>query len=359
MIDLRKTYNLDSFATVWATWTKDFLTKKLEKNSRVRVKLGHKIKFFETRLAKYRYELARAFSEEKLDRTQRRKLYAIIGDYCKDIERNIKMGEDDMRLVVDKYFKEGSPDRLLDGEVNAIQKVFVQVYTDLSNEYAYKLFKKMNIRTCPYCNRQYTFTIKPDKKSDFVTRPEMDHFYDKSDYPLLALCFYNLVPSCHECNHGKGIKAASINPYFRGFKTKFAICSKDLEPDKLYETVTPMTASSIGSIKNKEDFRIGLTKPIDDVSDGEVAAEMENVKTFGLVKSYNEHRDYVMELISKATMYNDGVCVDLVESFQGLNHNAQDVYDFVWGSYLEEAEQINRPLSKLTKDILEQLQIKR
>ena len=48
---------------------------------------------------------------------------------------------------------------------------------------AHYFFRKLNIRTCPYCNRHYTFTLS--KKNTKVS-PEYDHFYDKSSHPLLA-----------------------------------------------------------------------------------------------------------------------------------------------------------------------------
>lgn len=47
-----------------------------------------------------------------------------------------------------------------------------------------------------------------------------------------------------------------------------------------------------------------------------------------------------------------------MDSFQGTFQSAKDVYHFVWGHDLGLAEQENRPLSKLTADILEQLGIK-
>ncbi len=49
----------------------------------------------------------------------------------------------------------------------------------------------------------------------------------------------------------------------------------------------------------------------------------------------------------------------LVNSFQGAGYHPRQVYDFVWGKHLMEAEYEDRPLSKLTKDILEQLDIYR
>lgn len=49
----------------------------------------------------------------------------------------------------------------------------------------------------------------------------------------------------------------------------------------------------------------------------------------------------------------------LVESFQGAGYHPRQVHDFIWGRHLMEAEYEDRPLSKLTKDILTLLDIHR
>jgi len=72
------------------------------------------------------------------------------------------------------------------------------------------LAKNIGMKTCPYCNRQHTFTIYRGKE----IRPQFDHFYPKSKYPFFALSFYNLVPICPTCNHLKKDKTEKIvNPY--------------------------------------------------------------------------------------------------------------------------------------------------
>ena len=43
---------------------------------------------------------------------------------------------------------------------------------------------------------------------------------------MVALSFYNLVPSCSVCNHGKATDDIGVNPYFDGFQSKFGICDK-------------------------------------------------------------------------------------------------------------------------------------
>ncbi len=49
------------------------------------------------------------------------------------------------------------------------------------------------LHVCPYCGMEY---IKPTNRS----KKQIDHFLPKRKYPFLALCYYNLIPSCDTCN---------------------------------------------------------------------------------------------------------------------------------------------------------------
>lgn len=204
-----------------------------------------------------------------------------------------------------------------------------------NHDIAYYFFKKLNIRTCPYCNRNYTFTYL---KEDGKARPEYDHFYGRANCPLLAVSFFNLVPSCHDCNHTKLTKPLGINPYFEGFTSKFKVKYADSKLPLLLEE----------EIKH-ENLSIEFDKPSQ--------AEKLNIMHLGLDHLYQMHDDYVMEMIEKARIYRGPMADALSTSFQNAGYTHKDVYDFVWGKNLETANQINRPLSKLTRDILEQLDI--
>lgn len=207
--------------------------------------------------------------------------------------------------------------------------IFYNLYTEftkykpekLDHPIAYHFFYALNIRTCPYCNRNYTFTIydKIGKK----THPEYDHFYDKASNPLLAVSFFNLIPSCHVCNHVKHNDSIRINPYFHGFKGKFKVSDDGI-------------------------FRGFQTKS---------KAEELDYKTFGLDQLYQLHDDYVQELIEKARIYRGPMMDALSSTFQTPDYTPKDVFNFVWGKNLDTANHINRPLSKLTRDILEELDI--
>jgi hypothetical protein len=84
-----------------------------------------------------------------------------------------------------------------------LKKIFdYKNFTIKKEEYnAYTLAANLNIKTCVYCNRSYTVTVKIGKTPDGqLTRPQFDHYFAKVDYPLLALSFFNLIPSCSICN---------------------------------------------------------------------------------------------------------------------------------------------------------------
>lgn len=186
------------------------------------------------------------------------------------------------------------------------------------------LAKELNVRTCPYCNRAYTFTVKGRSS----VRPEFDHFYPKSKYPYFALSFYNLVPSCHICNHIKGEKIINIHPYEKEFGNNYKFLLDPLEV----------------MLENE-------------VSHVNIDPNNNNIEVFMLNELYNHHLDYINEIVDKARAYNSDYYNGLIESFQQLGACPSEINRYIWGCYLEVVEHGKRPLSKLTKDILDQLDV--
>lgn len=52
-----------------------------------------------------------------------------------------------------------------------------------------------------------------------VTTCQLDHFYSKSRYTILAASFYNLIPCCSTCNMKKKDAIFNINPHDTSNKT--------------------------------------------------------------------------------------------------------------------------------------------
>ena len=203
---------------------------------------------------------------------------------------------------------------------------------------AYDLAQKLKVNVCPYCNRNYTFTIK-DKNSK-STRPDFDHFYDKGNNPILALSFYNLIPSCILCNSRLKSRAKiSINRHLHPYKDSFndyakfklkIINSMFFYDEKAFEL--KLVTTDIKAEKIKEDFALEVL--------------------------YQEHKDIVLELIQKREIYPDSYIDDLFHQYEGtLFKNREDVLRHITGGYIEDKDINKRPLSKLIKDISEELDL--
>lgn len=211
------------------------------------------------------------------------------------------------------------------------------IKTDDDTYDAYKLAQSLNVTVCPYCNRNYTFTVCSQNGS---TRPQFDHFYDKATYPILALSFYNLIPSCPTCNTSiKGRKQFSlkthVHPYVGGFEDKAHFALHVNESSFYYD---------------EKGFDLDLG------SDDTKAKK--NIDDFALQEIYQNHKDIVLELIQKSVMYNESYIEELMQNYEGtLFKNEEDLLRLIFGGYIADEELGKRPLSKLTKDILEQLEI--
>lgn len=198
------------------------------------------------------------------------------------------------------------------------------------------LAKNIGMKTCPYCNRQYTFTIYQGKE----IRPQFDHFYPKSEFPYFALSFYNLIPACPTCNQLKKNKTIKIlYPYLEEFG------------DKCMFRVNHGEYMMGHEIKVDFDIKTSISKE-------EQLKCQNNIETFALKKLYNEHTDYVQEIIYKAYMYNDSYYDGLVETFSGMGKTPQEIKQLIFGNYVELSDNEKRPLSKLTRDLLNQIGIK-
>jgi uncharacterized protein (TIGR02646 family) len=207
---------------------------------------------------------------------------------------------------------------------------------------AYELIKSLNINICPYCNRNGIHNLKKSKKRT----SELDHFHPQSKYPFLAISFYNLIPSCKVCNKIKLDKDNKkyINPYDDRFdfnkNMKFTLKIKD---------------SSF--IFSEDGFELKY-KFAKDVSSDEKRRIANNRKDFELKDLYSNHKDIVLELIQKREIYPDSYIDDLFHQYEGtLFKNREDVLRHITGGYIEDKDINKRPLSKLIKDISEELDL--
>ena len=207
---------------------------------------------------------------------------------------------------------------------------------------AYYLIKKLNINTCPYCNRNTIYNLNYSSKRT----SKLDHFYPKSKYPFLAVSFYNLIPSCKICNFIKNDsdKKDYINPYDDRFDMNKSVrfTFKILNSEFYYSLDGFKISCNLNeSISNDEKNRI-----------------KNNIKDFKLFDLYKNHKDIVLELIQKEVIYNDSYLDELFKSYEGtLFKNREDLQKLVSGGFIEDESINKRPLSKLIKDITTELDL--
>lgn len=71
-----------------------------------------------------------------------------------------------------------------------------------------------------------------------------------------------------------------------------------------------------------------------------------------------KHKDIALTYPKSHQMYNDSYIDELMKNYEGtLFKNREDLTRLIFGGYITDEEISDRPLSKLTKDILEQLEI--
>lgn len=260
------------------------------------------------------------------------------------LEEIIKCKPNDMRNLESKI-KAKAKSLHIKNVTPHLKRLFV--YKKFSNKNtpdynAYHLSANLDVKVCPYCNRQYTFTVI-DINQDY-TRPDFDHFLSNSSHPLFALSFYNLIPSCLLCNsrlkHNKKFQIdKNIHPYIEGFGT-----------NAVFNYFPHNFESSVG-LENQMDISLDVKE------DAAVKDKIkENIKTFQLDKLYSGHADYVSEIIRKFYITNSDYLTMLHNTFPSIT-TKEELYRMAFGNYFSEQDYEKRVLAKLTKDIAKKLNL--
>ena len=219
-------------------------------------------------------------------------------------------------------------------ELNKTQKdYFYTLYKRLKKP---EYIKDLDITVCPYFNRNYIFNFK--KPDSLEATAQLDHFFDKSTYPYFSVSIFNLVPSCQTCNQRKSTKPNEIyHPFESAFDDDVKFNLKLIDSKFYYDKNSLEIEKKI--IKNEEKVN-------------------SHIEIFNIQNLYNEHKDIVLEIIQKAQIYNESYIDELYQKYEGtLFKNREDVLRHITGGYIEDKDINKRPLSKLIKDISEELDL--
>lgn len=210
-----------------------------------------------------------------------------------------------------------------ENEKLAIKMLFTTKYTAFQKVHGKEFLNKLGIDTCVYCNRNYTLQIVDNR-----VRAQLDHFYPKDIYPILALSFHNLIPSCSSCNHIKlkDDPEDVYNPYEDGFSFAFSF-----------------NYSSINT------YNVA-TKPKEDKS-------ANTLKFFKIKEIYDAHAEKELkDLIDLRIKYNENY-LEKITKMLGSQMSNEEAHRLAFGIEIEEKNYHKRPFSKFKKDILIELGI--
>lgn len=218
---------------------------------------------------------------------------------------------------------------LLDDQRTLIKSFFIDTgYGNFNNK---EFLEKLNIDTCVYCNRNYTVQIVKDR-----ARAQLDHWFPKESHPLLALSFYNLIPSCQSCNHIKHNNSPK--------------CGWDNALDNIFH---PYEEELIFSFSYDYDTRITnpTVKFIDTESKAEASLEYSRLKEIYDSSSKRELKD----LLDLRYKYSDNYLKILFEDTFHLSISESEISRLLFGIESKKEDYHKRPFSKFKKDIIEEL----
>ncbi len=212
----------------------------------------------------------------------------------------------------------------------------VLFFEEHDNWKAYDFTTNLGINCCPYCNRTYITTLGTDR--DKFSRPDIDHFLAKSKYGYLRFSFFNLIPSCIICNrNAKGRQSTTLTdniyPYSEGFddKTKFTYLPQKDGSNKIY-------FQHFGDRSHKK-------------------KSAKNISLFKLEEQYKTHSLEIEHLIELKRIHSSAYIENLMADYPGLIKNEKEAYYIAFGKEFEMINDEKRPLSKFTRDILDNLEM--
>lgn len=193
------------------------------------------------------------------------------------------------------------------------------------NYNAYSLIDGLGLHICPYCDEEPAETFEADGRKR--RNAQLDHFFPKSVYSGLAMCFYNLIPS-GTCNQIRLENNLGANPY-----------EADIENlTRLFPDI------AIGA-------NMAALSPKDCVIDFHATAGMaENIRILGLEGRYEKYQEEAHQLLQRIQFYSEAKQKELTRDFFAGDETA--LRKMLKLEPPTEDDWREHPLTKLRHDIL-------
>jgi 5-methylcytosine-specific restriction endonuclease McrA len=198
------------------------------------------------------------------------------------------------------------------------------------------LGNKLGIKSCLYCNSQYTLTTGKNIHYTF------DHFYSKKRFPYLALSFYNLIPCCDPCNRMKSDRDCIAQN-----------CWHPYGPSTLDITFKlDMASAAKFALRG---FSHEATLKIHCKSGDQTSTD--HVTDFDLADRMGAHFDIAAEIIWKSKIYTSKYKRELQLLLRDLGITKNALERFIVSNYTRPTDMHKRPLSKLTYDLAKDVKL--
>lgn len=218
-------------------------------------------------------------------------------------------------------------------------------------------FRKNNfVNFCPYCNINEILYIET-QGGKAAAGHQLDHFFDKASYPLLACSFFNLVPSDSICN-GSTNKGSipftdefHLNPYIVGFNNNL-VFEPILLGNSVKEVMLKINAKKGSSIRKK---MLGSSEEINEDNIGNNYHREGNVNVFLLRSKYRNRKKNAENVLKDIYRANNGIVA--IQKFLDLmtDLNKKEIYIEWYESTIKtpfyEEKFNDNGFSKFNKDI--------
>ena len=229
--------------------------------------------------------------------------------------------------------------RVLDDEKKCLESIFnYRNYFYQDKKFAYEVAKLMGMNTCVYCNRQYTMTVVDSDTGEQLVRPEFDHWFPQTDYPDMAISYYNLIPSCYLCNSSlKHDAPMSLDKHVHPYIDRKAGFSFTYIPTSNGHAV---------------DVKIDSHQP---KSYQRKVAEM--LRLLKIKQIYGIHSDFELKDLLDLAEANPPDYIDVLvnDVAKDLGMNEEDAYRILFGTEQREEDFLKRPMSKFKSDVIKKI----
>lgn len=183
-----------------------------------------------------------------------------------------------------------------------------------------RIVKNSGLTVCPYCNRDYI-----NCRGENASGAQLDHFYEKSDYPLFALSLYNLVPVCGNCNRMKSKQDVEFASPFDD--------TIDWEEDTTFHYMAGGGNQSGIMIKSKH---TGIRN---------------NIEKMRIEEAYRIHDAEAEELLEKKRIYCQTQQQEFRDVLYKISISEQEIKLAVFGPKITEEMMKTKPLGKMMSDL--------